>query len=307
MQDVVKKERSSNLELFRIITMLLIVAHHYVVNSGLMSEGGVVYANLWSAKSLLLLLFGAWGKTGINCFVLITGYFMCKSQITAKKFVKLFFELEFYKIVIYFVFLLAGYSTFSLKGFLKAVLPFTSIGQNFAGCYLVFFLLIPFLNILIKNMTEKQHIRVLTLLTFIFIVLGTVLGTNIQMNYVTWFVVLYLISSYVRMYPRKIFDNTRFWGIALIVVFAVASLSVVVLTYAVSNGYGGWPYMLVADSNKIFAVLTSFCGFMFFKNAKIRADHITTLQGYFGKIRLGVSPKYSIALPPDNSLNIKEL
>ncbi len=29
--------RSSNLELFRIITMLVIIAHHYVVNSGLTS------------------------------------------------------------------------------------------------------------------------------------------------------------------------------------------------------------------------------------------------------------------------------
>ena len=31
------KVRSSGLELFRIIVMFLIVAHHYVVNSGLMS------------------------------------------------------------------------------------------------------------------------------------------------------------------------------------------------------------------------------------------------------------------------------
>lgn len=30
-----KPKRSSNIELFRIITMLIIVAHHYVVNSGL--------------------------------------------------------------------------------------------------------------------------------------------------------------------------------------------------------------------------------------------------------------------------------
>lgn len=28
-------ERSSNIELFRILSMLMIVAHHYVVNSGL--------------------------------------------------------------------------------------------------------------------------------------------------------------------------------------------------------------------------------------------------------------------------------
>lgn len=32
----VKKVRDSNLELYRIIVMLLIVAHHYVVNSGLL-------------------------------------------------------------------------------------------------------------------------------------------------------------------------------------------------------------------------------------------------------------------------------
>lgn len=32
------KQRNSNLELYRIIVMLLIVAHHYVVNSGMIEE-----------------------------------------------------------------------------------------------------------------------------------------------------------------------------------------------------------------------------------------------------------------------------
>lgn len=34
---MLKKERSSNIELFRIITMIIIVAHHYVVNSNLIN------------------------------------------------------------------------------------------------------------------------------------------------------------------------------------------------------------------------------------------------------------------------------
>lgn len=59
--------RESNLELFRIITMLLIIAHHYVVNSGLMDSEGVIYSDLMSSGSVFLLLFGAWGKIGINC------------------------------------------------------------------------------------------------------------------------------------------------------------------------------------------------------------------------------------------------
>ncbi len=78
--------RNTNLELFRIISMLFIVAHHYVVNSGMMAE---MSANPFAANSLFFYLFGAWGKTAINCFVMITGYFMCKSHITVKKFFKL--------------------------------------------------------------------------------------------------------------------------------------------------------------------------------------------------------------------------
>lgn len=65
------KERSSNLELYRILVMLLIVAHHYVVNSGLLD---VMNQDILSSNTTFYSLFGAWGKTGINCFVLITGY-----------------------------------------------------------------------------------------------------------------------------------------------------------------------------------------------------------------------------------------
>ena len=96
VQNRLQKHRDSNLELFRIITMLLIVAHHYVVNSGLTAEDGPILSSPTSTHSLFLVLFGAWGKIGINCFVMITGYFMCKSKITAKKFVKLIGEWFFY-------------------------------------------------------------------------------------------------------------------------------------------------------------------------------------------------------------------
>ena len=104
-----KKQRDSSIELLRIITMFVIVAHHYVVNSGLMeviAENGAM-----KGSSLFLLLFGWGGKTGINCFVMITGYFMCKSNITLKKFLKLLLEVEFYKILFYLIFLITGYST----------------------------------------------------------------------------------------------------------------------------------------------------------------------------------------------------
>ena len=100
-----KRLRNSNIELFRIIVMIFIIAHHYVVSSGLASIDGPIFSNPLSFKSIFLLLFGMWGKTGINCFVLITGFFMCKSNITVKKYMKILLEVYFYRILVYLVFI----------------------------------------------------------------------------------------------------------------------------------------------------------------------------------------------------------
>lgn len=53
------KTRKSNIELYRIIVMLLIIAHHYVVNSGITKE---VVANPRSFKAVWVLVLVVWGK-----------------------------------------------------------------------------------------------------------------------------------------------------------------------------------------------------------------------------------------------------
>ena len=90
--------RDSNIELYRIILMLLIIAHHYVVNSGLTEMFDL--ANI-SCNMVFLQLAGAWGKTVINCFSIITGYFMVNSKITFKKFTKILLQVEFYYFLFY--------------------------------------------------------------------------------------------------------------------------------------------------------------------------------------------------------------
>ena len=250
--------------------MLLIVAHHYVVNSGLTDAGGVIYSSPMSAKSLFLLIFGAWGKTGINCFVLITGYFMCKSHITAKKFFKLLFELEFYNIVIYFIFILSGYEPFSLKVLVISLLPIYSVSGNFSACFLLFYLCIPFLNILIHNLNEKQHTRLILLVSFIYIFFGTVPKFSVTMNYVSWFCVLFFIASYIRLYPKKIFENMAFWGIAMLISITLSVISVVSCAWLGSKIDRNIAFYFVTDSNTFLAVTNGICSFMFFKNLKIK-------------------------------------
>ena len=169
--------------------MLMIVAHHYVVNSDLINC--IDAQKSLHLQDYFLLLFGWGGKTGINCFVLITGYFMCTSNITKKKFFKLLGERYFYAVTIWCLFFFTGYEAFSVKGFLKMVFPFFTVADNFTSCFLLFYLLILFLNKLIHALTEKEHFMLMAWCIGIYAFLPSFAKANVVFNYITWFSILY--------------------------------------------------------------------------------------------------------------------
>jgi len=260
-----KPQRSSNLELYRIICMLMIVAHHYVINSGLAAPDGVMMQNLHSANSLYYWLFGVWGKTGINCFMLITGYFMCKSQITLRKFLKLMLEVYLYKLVICAIFMIAGYEHLTGTRILQLVLPFWGFNQNFTSCFIGFWLTIPFWNILVRNMTQRQHLLLTGLLLLYYSVMAMLPPFEISFNYMTWFGVLYLVASYIRLYPHPIFENRRFWGCATFLTVGMAMLSVVVPELLFGKGM----LFMVSDANKPLALAVAVVSFLWMKNLPV--------------------------------------
>lgn len=257
-----KKVRESNLELYRIVLMILIIAHHYVVNSGLLQAAMSDGANM---KSVGLLALGAWGKIGINCFLLITGYYMCTSKITLKKFLKLFLEIEFYNVVIYIIFLAAGYERLSVGSVLITVFPFIEVSKNFTGCYMLFYLLIPFLNILIGQLDKKKFLVLLLVLLGIYTVIGSIPKTNVMFNYVTWFSIVYLVGAFIRKYVslEKIKQRKLVMANLILVVLCVASVPVCWKLLGV-------PYFFVNDSNKILALAMSVGLFLSFKKLKIK-------------------------------------
>ena len=61
--------------------MLVIISHHYVVNSGLTT---LIGGHEYTFKDIYYLLFGFGGKIAINIFILITGYFMCTEYFIKK-------------------------------------------------------------------------------------------------------------------------------------------------------------------------------------------------------------------------------
>lgn len=274
-----KKQRRSNLELYRIICMMMIVAHHYVVNSGLCIDGGPMMSDLSFGKSLFLTLFGAWGKTGINCFMMITGYFMCTNKITFRKFFKLMGQIYLYRWLFFVVFLVAGYETTAPQRLIKLVMPFWNITDGFVPCFIAFWLTIPFWTILVQNMNQRQHQLLLLLLLGIYSVLGSIPTFELQFNYVTWFGIIFLIASYIRLYPYPLFECKKKWGWMFLVSLILAMLSIVLMNWFYGSKGISYSYYFVSDSNKFFALVVAVCSFMWFKNMNIKYSKVINSIG----------------------------
>ena len=260
-------ERSSNLELLRIVSMLLIIAHHYVVNSGITENYN--YSNI-TTNMVFLQLWGMWGKTAINAFVMITGYFMCTSKLTVKRFGKMWLEAKFYVIVIFLVLFFAGYETVGFGSILNLLFGLVrNSNAGFTSSFFMFYLFIPFYNLLIEKMSRRQYHCLLGILIFYFTVVPTFFFTNSVFHEPLWYMVLYFVAAYIRLYPVSWLENNKICGSILIVTILTAYASVLVVDFVgVKFGFESVYYM-VSDSNKLFALIVGVFSFLFFKNIKM--------------------------------------
>lgn len=209
---------------------------------------------------------------------------MCTSKITIKKFVKLMAQVYLYRWLLFVTFLVTGYESVTPTRLISLVMPFWSITDGFTPCFIAFWLTIPFLSILVKNMNKRQHQLLLLLLLSIYTILGSVSTFSLTFNYVTWFGIIFFIASYIRLYPQPIFNKKNLWGwmTLLYVVLAMASILGQRLLLGGKMGLG---YFFVSDSNKIFAVAVAVCSFLWFKNMNIKYCKVINA---FGAATFGV-------------------
>ena len=94
---------------------------------------------------------------------------------------------------------------------------------------------------------------------------------NVVFNYVTWFSILYIIAAYIRLYPKKWFENQKIVGIMAGTSLLLSLISVVFLAVLSRKleKLIGIAYFFVSDSNKILALSTDASAFLFFKNLEI--------------------------------------
>ena len=89
-------KRKTNIELLRIISMFMIVVYHYCCHGYLIREVGTAGYN-----TPILWLIYTFCYSAVNIYVLISGYFLCKSEFKWKKVLKIYIEVLFYSVIIF--------------------------------------------------------------------------------------------------------------------------------------------------------------------------------------------------------------
>ena len=268
MSDIVIKKRSSNLELLRIISMVLIIAHHYSVHGGYNITDNSLYAN-----KLIVQLLSLGGKLGVNCFILITGYFTIDSSFKIRKVVRLWLEILFYSVGISLIFYCTGLADFNMKYFIKSLLPVTFSLYWFATAYVILYILTPFINIFINTIKKETYIKIIILALLLWSFIPTFTKQEMGGTYVTWFITLYLIAAYIKKYPINFFTKCRANILLALMFYCLIILSVIAfdligIKYAIFSKYATY----FMEINKLPLVACSITLFLGFKNVRIGAN-----------------------------------
>lgn len=266
-----KKERSSNLELCRIVCMLMIIAHHCVVH------GGAIGMDVCTNKYIALFLLPG-GKLCFDAFLAMSAWFMVDQTFKTERFLKTWLQVFFYSVLFFFVAKAFG-SELGKRQLLSTLLPITGNSHGFAAAYLAFYLLLPFLRMVSDHLNQNQAKWLVIVLVY-FQVINQLIGRfngyyQVLYSELTLFVMCYFIAFYLKKYPLKITQNKFVMlavaGMTWLVVFLIWCL---VAIYRPGDPTVGFLFGLCQDESSVLFLIGGYALFFFFNNLRIPTSRL---------------------------------
>ena len=197
-------ERQSNMELLRLVAMMMILVMH-------MDYGAFGLPTAESVENAPMTTFGRifvehLCLVAVNVYVLISGWFGIRPKM--KSFVRLMLQVAMYSIIITGAFLLLGKATFKI-GYVTDMLI---IGKQywFVVSYLLLYLVSPILNTFVEHSTKREFQWMLLVFFGFQFVYSWIFGLEeFAGGYSALsFMGLYLLARYVKIYENDN-DNER--------------------------------------------------------------------------------------------------
>ena len=264
--DNMDKERKSNFELLKILSILLIITFHFFWHSGFTPENGTLLKKITDFISMF-------GELGVNCFGLITGYFCINKKFKIKNVIKIFVQVLFYSMSIYLV----SKFIFNIETPLYISLFALPLGVWwYITAYTLVYLISPYLNKIINYSKRKKNFQMVMLLIILFSIIPTIFGilyNNTEYlfyyNRFIWLIIIYIIGAYIQKYNIFLFSNLKkciinlLFSVTLIIISIIAIEKIAFLNNSINTNYFWQP-------NSILMLYLSVSLFMVFKFIKIK-------------------------------------
>ena len=239
--------RNSSIELLRIIAMMGVVILHY--NNGQMG-GGFQYVREGSINQMVLFLSESLFIGSVNLFVMISGYFLCKTQ--KRRFIKvveLVVQVLAFSEGFYLLRVISGTMSFSVGEFLLNLIP----KNYFVILYATLYFISPYFNLMIDKISKQQYQKLLILLMALFSIwtigidylegfLGITLNGSStigcygsQAGYtIVNFAMMYMIGAYIRIYGINFSKQKN-------LICLVSTLLLIFMLSYIENRFGSGP------------------------------------------------------------------
>lgn len=205
IDDMCKIKRQANIELLRIISMLLVLVIHYNVGINGQTSHEMVMTQPWKAAGVASLK--SLSFVCVNCFIIISGYFGIRWKW--KGLFNYLFQISFWGGLVHLIAVAIGHCDFSFIRMMNNMTLFLANGNWFFITYLGLYMFAPVLNAFIEKVTTKE----LGIWILVFYTFQTVFGYVIKncqefnqgLTFVS-FIGLYFLGAFIKRSGLKCFQ-----------------------------------------------------------------------------------------------------
>lgn len=230
-----KSKRNSSIEVMKIIAMILIVISHSVPIYG--DQNSIANMHLGAPTTnmtnLVLVLFRYCGHIGNTMFVVCSSYFLLDSTRSKKEKIM---HIVLDTLVISLIHLsIAKILNFNISKdeFDRQIHPMAYGTYWFVSCYLILYIIHPYLNKIINSISKQNLFRINIVLLFFYGIVQYYITDAYYYSGVIGFITIYLCTAFVKKYMKAFSKNVR-----LNMIIAISALVSHILSILFINVYG---------------------------------------------------------------------
>lgn len=260
--------RDSNMELLRIVAMILVMVVHADFRALKIPQAVEFYDDTF--RTVMRLAVGSLSVICVNTFVLLSGWFGIRFR--RDRLLELLFQVFFFSMLGIIISILMGDGTLTRR--VSSLLLLGNGDYWFVKCYLLMYIFTPVMNSFVEHCTKSQF-QIFLILFYVFqSVYGFVGGAEwFRLGYSgISFMGLYLLARYIRLYPNRLTAFNKSWDIFIYLVIAVLNtlICVVALSLGLNQKIVTHMYSYVSP----FVIMASVYFLLFFSKVNISYNKV---------------------------------